>query len=123
VTNREIVEDAFAAFQRGDLAAAFRRTVPDVEFDNRAGGADVSGVWRGIDGFTELMDKINEAFSEYSLELLETNERGDDVILTLREHVRGKASGAEVERRLFITYAVHDGLITRIKTGLEPPAG
>jgi hypothetical protein len=72
VTNREIAEDAFAAFQRGDLAAAFRRTVPDVEFDNRAGGADVSGVWRGING---------------------------------------------------LTYAVHDGLITRIKTGLEPSAG
>jgi ketosteroid isomerase-like protein len=90
VTNREIVEDSFAAVQRGDLAAAFRRTVPDVEFDNRTGGADVSGVWRGIDGFTELMDKINEAFSEYTLELLETNERGDDVILTVRERVRAR---------------------------------
>jgi hypothetical protein len=69
------------------------------------------------------MGKVTEAFSEYGLELLQSEERGDDVTLTLREFGRGKSSGIEIERRIFVTYPVRDGKVVRILAALERPEG
>jgi ketosteroid isomerase-like protein len=121
MTNREIVETSFAAFQRGDVEAAFAWATPDVEFDNRTDAPGAAGVWRGLDGFLEMMGKITEAFSEYSLELLDTTEHGDRVTLTLRERGRGLTSGLEGERRIFSTYTLAEGKIVRMEAALEPP--
>ena len=123
MTNREMVEEMFAGFQRGDLDAAFESAVPDVEFDNQTDAPGVLGVWRGVEGFVEMMGKVTEAFSEYGLELLESEERGDDVTLTLREFGRGKSSGIEIERRIFVTYTLRDRKVVRILAALEPPGG
>ena len=94
MTNREVVEEMFAGFQRGDLDAAFESAVPDVEFENQTDAPGVLGVWRGVEGFVEMMGKVTEAFSEYGLELLESEERGDDVTLTLREFARGSRAAS-----------------------------
>jgi ketosteroid isomerase-like protein len=116
-----MVEGMFAAFQRGDLDAAFEFAASDVEFDNQTDAPGVLGVWRGVDGFVEMMGKVTEAFSEYAVELLETEERGDHVTLTLREFGRGASSGIAIERRIFVTYTVRDGEVVRILAALEPP--
>ena len=121
MTNREIVETTFAAFQRGDLDGAFARMGPGFEFDNQTDAPGATGVWQGRDGFLEMMGRVTEAFSEYSLELVDTHERGDEVTLTLREFGRGKSSGIPLERRIYVTYTLAEGEIVRMRAGLEPP--
>jgi hypothetical protein len=48
---------------------------------------------------------------------------GDDVTLTLREFGRGRSSGLEIERRIFVTYTLRDSKVVRILAALEPPGG
>jgi ketosteroid isomerase-like protein len=121
MTNREMVEQAFAAFQRGDLDTAFAIADPNVEFDNRTDAPGAVGVWIGREGWLEMMGKVWEAFSEYSLDLLESREEGDQVTLNLRERARGQASGIELERRIYLTYTFRDGQVVRMLATLEPP--
>jgi ketosteroid isomerase-like protein len=123
MTNRELVESAFAAFQRGDLDAAFAGSDPDFEFDNQTDAPGAMGVWRGRDGFLAMLEKVTEAFSEYSLEHLETSERGDQVTLALREFGRGRTSGLPIERQIYLTYTLREGTVVRMLATLEPPEG
>jgi ketosteroid isomerase-like protein len=113
----------FEAFQRGDLDAAFAATAPEFEFDNRTNAPGAAGVWRGRDGFLDMMGKVTEAFSEYSLERLETRAQGEHVTLTLREASRGRTSGIPLERQIYVTYTVRGGQVVRGLATLEPPPG
>jgi ketosteroid isomerase-like protein len=123
MTNRELVEGMFAALQRGDFDGAFALAVPDVEFDNRTEAPGAAGVWQGRDGFLAMMRNVTDAFSEYSVELVDSREHRDAVTLRLRECSRGHASGVAGERELFLTYTVRDGTIVRMLAALEPPEG
>jgi ketosteroid isomerase-like protein len=122
MTNRDLVEQMFDAFQRADLDAAFAPVAADFEFDNRTDAPGPTGVWRGRDGLLAMMGKVTEAFSEYSLERLDTRERGDRVTLTLCETGRGRSSGIALEREIYVTYTVRDGQVVHGLATLEPPA-
>jgi ketosteroid isomerase-like protein len=113
VTNRKIVETTFGALQRRDFDAAFAHMAPQYEFDNRTDAPGAMGVWKGRDGFLAMMGKVVEAFSEYSVDVLDAEEQGDEVTLIVREASRGKVSGIAMERRLRLTYTVVDGQIVR----------
>jgi ketosteroid isomerase-like protein len=119
-TNREIAEATFAAFQRGDLDAAFEHAAPDSVFENRTEAPGAEGTWVGREGFMEMLGRIVEAFSEYSFELLETRELDDGrIALLLEEHVRGRSSGVPAKRRIVTAYTIEDGLITRIDSYVD----
>ena len=101
-----------AAFQRGDIDAAFADTSPDYVFDNRTEAPGVEGLLHGRDGFIEMQARIKEGFAEYNVELLETKELPDRVVLTLLETGRAAASGIEIERRIVLIYSFEHGQIT-----------
>ncbi len=118
-----MVEGLFAAFQRGDLEGAFASTVADVEFDNRTEAPGAEGVWHGREGFLAMMGRVTEAFSEYSVELVESREQGNEVTLKVLESGRGRTSGIELSRHIYLTYTVRDGRVVAIRAELRPPAG
>jgi ketosteroid isomerase-like protein len=115
-SNAEKAVAGFRAWQRGDLEAAFTNTGPEFVFDNRTGAPGAEGVWHGPEGLKAMMDKVLEAFSEYSLELVESRERGDQVELILREVGRGRHSGIVIERRLKNAYTFEDGRVVKIES-------
>ena len=70
-----------------------------------------------------MMARITEPFSEYSLELVETHDAvGDEVTLSLNARARGKSSGVQIERRVYLTYTIEEGELARLVVSLEPPA-
>jgi ketosteroid isomerase-like protein len=91
--NVELVKRAYEAFNPGDLEPDLEFIDPDVEFDVSRTNPE-GGVYRGIEGFAELMSQWLGTWDDYSLELLELIDAGEGgVVAVMRE--KGKIKGSE----------------------------
>jgi ketosteroid isomerase-like protein len=90
--NVEIMRTAYEAIARRDretLDAILReRLAPDFEFEAALTGA----TYRGLDGFWELLDDIEDTVG-YRPEVQEAIDLGDHVLVVLRMSGRGSRSG------------------------------
>lgn len=69
---------------------------PDIEWRPLDGEGDVE---HGHEGARRAMERWLESWDGYWLQPEEFIERGDEVIVVVREGGRGSASGVEIERR------------------------
>ena len=107
--NVEIVREAWDAYSRGD-------------YDRIAGFHDPhivvitleDGVLYGNDAVLANYKRWNEAWERAETTLEEVIGHGDRVFVAARFHARGRASGVEVETRLYEVYTVRDGKVLRI---------
>lgn len=81
----------------------YRGVVPDLA------GRDL----RGHAGVAELMTTITAEFSEFEAHPEEIIDAGDRVVVVVFQRGRGRASGAEVERRVGQVWTVCDGKAVR----------
>jgi ketosteroid isomerase-like protein len=104
----EILEDGYAAFNRGDADEFMALLDPEIEWRMPAGGADTS-VYHRYDGIRELLKNTHEVWGEYRAEPEEMIDLGDQVLVLARAIGRGRGSGAEVEAPVAHLWRMRNG--------------
>jgi ketosteroid isomerase-like protein len=108
----EVVRAAFAAYNRGALDESRRYLAPDLQWILPPTALHGEVVY-GPEAFVRVLQSEFEAFSEIRREPLELEEQGDRVLGVVASHVRGRASGIELDERAPHAFTVRDGLIVR----------
>jgi ketosteroid isomerase-like protein len=91
----ERLRGAYQAFNEGGVEAFLERLTPDFHVRDRDSSPDRQTRY-GREGIIELFDSYMEAFDALRLEPEEFIDVGDQIVVSLRQWVRGKGSGAEV---------------------------
>ena len=106
----EFAARVYAAINARDRAAIRALTAPDIVF------ATTVEAYRGPEALLDWMDEGDDAFDDFTVDLLEVEEVGGHVVVSMRQRGRGKASGAEVDDRITHVWTVRDGLGTRLQS-------
>ena len=72
-------------------------------------------IYHGYEGVREAMEHWLEQFDEYSYELQEIVDCGDDVLVVAREEGRGGTSGATVSAESYQLFTIRDGKVVRFR--------
>jgi ketosteroid isomerase-like protein len=122
--SRENVETtlrAFDAWNRGDREQWLAPAHPDVEWS--------SAIVRALEGAETVYRGRDEEVSAFwddwhgvwnlELDVSETRDLGDTIVVLARMRTRGNVSGAEVERSIGYVVEFEDGLIRRMRAYLS----
>ena len=95
--NVEIVRQAFATYNRGDIEGALEHWTPDAVLDwSNSRGLDAR-IFRGRDEVREFMHRFIETFEEVRIELIDPVEVADGLVLAENlAYLQGR-DGIEVE--------------------------
>ena len=107
--NVEVVREAWDAYSRGDYDRIAGFHDPHIVVVTLEDGAVY-----GNDAVLANYERWDEAWEEAETTLEEVLGHGDRVFVAARFHARGRASGVEVETRLYEVYTVRDGKVLRI---------
>ena len=111
--NVEIVRNAFAAFERGDIEGVLRLCDEDIVITQPPDLPGISPEQRGHRGVLEALAIWPEQWDEYRIELLRVDAApGGKVFVAQRSSGRGKQSGVEVNMDFSFVFTVHEGKIS-----------
>jgi ketosteroid isomerase-like protein len=118
--NVEIVRRLFEVFrkgmERGDLGAGFDSELLSDDLEWIALPGVGLGTYRGREGFLEFMRLWTGEFEDWSIELEQVIDAGDDrVVAVYRQTATGKASGVPVELHQGAVHELQDGRVSRIR--------
>ncbi len=108
----EVVRSLIEAWDRGDYSAALGSIDPEIEV-NFALGTDLDGTYRGHAGLAQLMGAFWAEFEGQRIEIEEATPAGEDVVVGVRFHGRGKRSGVEIEMPAWHVWHVLEGKAVR----------
>jgi ketosteroid isomerase-like protein len=111
--NVEIVRRCCEAFNRGDYDAALDALDSTIEYDLTH--FPDGRVYHGRGGVREAFRIWLGAWDDYRQEQEEFIDAGDEVVVCVREHGRGKGSGLALARATFGVWTLHDGRAVRIR--------
>jgi uncharacterized protein len=103
-----ILRDAYAAFNRGDIATAVKQMDPHIDWTEPAefpGG----GTYHGQDGVAAYLTQSRAAWAEVSSEPERFIPAGDRIVVFVHSRVRPKGSSQWQEVRLADVYIFHSG--------------
>jgi ketosteroid isomerase-like protein len=106
----EFAARVYAAINARDRGAITRLCAPDIVV-----GTTVES-YRGPEAILEWLDEGDDAFSDFSIELLEVEELAGHVLASMRQRGRGKASGAEVDHRFTHVWTILEGRAIRMQS-------
>jgi uncharacterized protein len=106
----EFAERVYAAINARDRGAIRGLCAPDIVV-----GTTVE-TYRGPEAVLDWLDEGDDAFDDFTVELLEVEERGGHVLVSMRQRGRGKASGAEVDHRFTHVWTLRDGRAMRLQS-------
>jgi ketosteroid isomerase-like protein len=106
----EFATRVYAAINARDRGAIQALTAPDIVV-----GTTVEA-YRGPEALLEWMDEGDDAFDDFTVELLEVEELAGRVVVSMRQRGRGKASGAEVDDRITHVWTLRDGRAIRLQS-------
>ena len=110
--NVEIVRRLAETFNRGSLDALRPFVDPEVVVYEDPSFPE-AGVLRGWDEWEAYARQFLAAFSEIRYEPGEAIDAGDDVVMNLRIHGRGSASGAEFDLASWWAFTFRNGRVVR----------
>jgi ketosteroid isomerase-like protein len=111
--NVEIVHEAHAAFNRGDVDAAFKDIAPEFECDmSRAVGFNVEQDIYDLDQFRRLFDEYVGSWESFQLGPEEFLDAGDHVVVPFTNRVRGRDEIEPQGRGTFV-WTIRDRAIVR----------
>jgi ketosteroid isomerase-like protein len=112
--NVEIIRDAAAAFNRGDLDAWLEYVADDIDHRAVEGALDDHGPIHGKDAVRVYLEDWVGTFDNFRSEPVELIEAGEDkVIAVTRISGRAKLSGVETDLTFAALYTIRDGKIVR----------
>ncbi len=106
----EFAARMYAAVNARDRGAIRALTASDIVV-----GTTVEA-FRGPESLLEWLDDGDDAFDDFTVELLDVEELDGHVVVSMRQRGRGKASGAEVDDRITHVWTVRDGRATRMQS-------
>jgi ketosteroid isomerase-like protein len=112
--NVEIVRDAAAAFNRGDLDAWFEYCADDIDYRAVEGALDDRGPMHGKDAVRAYEQDWLDMFDDFKVEPMELIDAGEDrVIAVTKISGRAKLSGVETDLTYAALYTIRDGKVAR----------
>src|SRR6187551_3252012 len=112
--NVEIVRDAAAAFNRGDLDAWLEYWTDDIDYRAVEGALDDRGPMHGKDAVRAYFQDWLDTFDDLKAEPLELIDAADEQVVTvLRFGGRAKLSGVEADLTFAVVYTLRDGKVAR----------
>jgi ketosteroid isomerase-like protein len=114
--NVKLVQDAYAAFGRGDIPAIIESLADDVDWQFK-GPASVpwAGHWRKRQDVPEFFKRIAEAVDVESFEPGEYVAQGDSVVALGRFAGKAKPTGRRFEIEWAMAWTVRGGKVTRYR--------
>ena len=110
----EIVREAAAAFNRGDLDAWLEYVADDIDHRAVEGALDDQGPIQGKDAVRAYLDDWVGTFDDFRSEPVELIEAGEDKVIAMtRISGRAKHSGVEIDMTYAALYTIRDGKIVR----------
>jgi ketosteroid isomerase-like protein len=106
----EFAARMYAAVNARDRGAIRALTASDIVV-----GTTVEA-FRGPESLLEWLDDGDDAFDDFTVDLLDVEEVDGHVVVSMRQRGRGKASGAEVDDLITHVWTVRDGLATRMQS-------
>ena len=122
--NVRTVQEAYAAFGRGDIAALLAMLDEGVEWVT-PGPPEVmptAGTRRGREGVAEFFSTLAETDDIEVFEPQEFIARGDKVVAIIKCRTRLKATGRAVDDELVHIFTVRDGRVTRFREYFDTAA-
>jgi ketosteroid isomerase-like protein len=111
--NVQTVRAAIDAFNRGDIDAVTALGGDDFEYDWTRSLAPNRGVYRGLEGLKEFVHEQWDMFDEIRLEPQEFIARGNQVVVPITVHARGR-QGIPLSANSAQVYTFDDGRLVRI---------
>ena len=105
----------FAVRMYAAINARDRETITALSAADIVVGTTVES-YRGRDALLGWLDEGDDAFDDFSVELLDVEEIGANVVVSMRQRGRGRASGAEVDDLITHVWTVEDGRGTRLQS-------
>jgi ketosteroid isomerase-like protein len=100
----------YAAVNARDREAIKALSAPDIIV-----GTTVEA-YRGAEALLEWLDEGDDAFDDFAVELLEVEELDGQVLASMRQRGRGKASGADVDHHFTHVWTLRDGRAIRMQS-------
>ena len=111
--NVEVIQSIYASLARGDWDAAFRLADPDFEVTFQRGPN--AGTHRGRDTIQAIIKDQREAFDSWTIEVERVFERGDQVVMVVKSHLRPKGTDAEFEIRNGHIWTIREGVAVSLR--------
>ena len=106
----EFAARMYAAVNARDRGAIRALTASDIVV-----GTTVEA-FRGPESLLEWLDDGDDAFDDFTVDLLDVEEVHGHVVVSMRQRGRGKASGAEVDDRITHVWTIREGRATRMQS-------
>lgn len=107
---REFAARMYAAVNARDRGAIEALTASDIVV------ATTVEAFRGPESLLKWLDDGDDAFDDFTVELLDVEELEGHVVVSMRQRGRGKASGAEVDDHITHVWSLRDGVATRLQS-------
>lgn len=114
--NREVVQRGHEARTRGRIGDWLETLDPEIEWD--ISGYPVAGFPQRGSGRNEFVAHVTKYWSlwnDYTQDVKEMVEAGDDVVVVLREHARLRNSDADLEREVAAVWTIEGGRRVRFR--------
>lgn len=109
--NVERLRGVYAEWAKGNFRGGGELFAVDATFEPRT--PDQRAILRG-DAFAEHLRDFLAQWSEFRIEAVQLAEFGDTILVTERQHARGKSSGVETEATFYAAWTFRDGLVVRV---------
>lgn len=110
--NLELLREFVERFNEGDVEALLPLADPDVEFRTLTVALE-GGTFRGLDGLRQAFAAYREAFPDFELEIMDTPDLEDLILMRARVKGHGTGSAAPFEQGLWIVHQWRDGKLLR----------
>jgi len=117
----ETLKRGYAALNRGDLSVVLELLDPEIEWHEPAPSPE-AGAHRGRDSFERFLRGWLESFDAFRVDPERVVERGDDLVVIVRQSGTGRSSGLHVDARLAHVWTVANGKAVRWEAVAEPEA-
>jgi ketosteroid isomerase-like protein len=105
----DLVRESHDAFRRRDLDRWLDYLDPEVEFTSLV--LEIEGTYRGHEGARSWWDSVVAVFPDWSPQVVEAREVGEQVLVQVRAEGSGTGSGIHLERDSWQIARVEDGRI------------
>jgi ketosteroid isomerase-like protein len=101
---------------RGLERSCARQVHPDFVWDTTTFRGELAGGnYVGVDEINEWLADWRGSFEDWSLDIEEIFDAGDQAVTIVRQHGKPKHGGPEVEMRLAQVWTFRDGLLARME--------
>jgi Ketosteroid isomerase-related protein len=109
--NVERLRAVYAEWAKGNFRAGGELFAPDVTFEPMSDGREALGG----DAIERYMREFLAQWNEFRVDTEEFVEVGQTILVTERQHARGKSSGVEIEMTAYCAWTFRDGLVVRVR--------